>query len=256
MNQERELDSSLNDGELSRLYAESTRIEPPAHLDAAILAEAHRAVQARPEGKRQRRWAVPLGLVASLFVMIMVGLQLPYMLRETPPLQAPMPTAMEPRIDESSMAENAPAKRMRSENIAAGQAAKGEGSIAPAAPPAEAAPVAAMQPAPAAKAMEMRKREESARMDTLESEKKSAYSSEGNLAPAMKPQAPAAAVAAPAPVLLERALLKDESAAQRPEEWLKRIEKLKQEGKQEEVKKELEAFRKRYPDYPIPAGLK
>ena len=254
MSQERELDSSLNDRELSRLYAESTRIEPPPHLDAAILAEAHRAVQARPEGKRQRRWAVPLGLVASLFVMVMVGLQLPYMLRETPSLQAPVPAAMAPKMDESSMAENAPAKEMRSK-IAADQAATGSNN-APAAPPAEVAqPATAMAPAPAARAMEMRKREESARMDTLESEKKSAYS-EGNIAPAMKPQAPAAAAAAPAPVLLERAVMKDESAAQRPAEWLKRIEKLKQEGKQEEVKKELEAFRKRYPDYPIPAGLK
>lgn len=224
MSQEHDLNDGLKDEEVSRLYAEAAQLEPPGHLDAAILAEARRAVSARPAAMPKRRWAVPLGLVASVLVMVMVGLQLPYMLEEPATMQAPQAAGIASQMEEA----------------------------APAPPATAMAPA----PVPAAKAKAMPEREERARMDALGSEKRSSFSSEGNVAPALKPQAPAAAVAAPAPVLLERALMKDESIEASPEDWLKRIEQLKRDGKQEEVRKELEAFRKRYPDHPIPAGLR
>ncbi len=41
-----------------------------------------------------------------------------------------------------------------------------------------------------------------------------------------------------------------------PDQWLKRIEELRQNGKFAEVKTELAEFRKHYPDYPLPAALK
>ena len=49
MSTDKELDDYLKGGsELSRAYADADDIAPPAHLDAAILAQAHRAVYARP----------------------------------------------------------------------------------------------------------------------------------------------------------------------------------------------------------------
>lgn len=116
-----------------------------------------------------------------------------------------------------------------------------------------AAPMAAA-PAPVARRSELR--EEAA--GTLAKEKKSNDVGSSNLTDALEPRAPAAAVlASPAPVQLGRALKKDEAdkASLRPEDWLARIAKLKQEGKLEDAKKELAEFKKRYPDYPVPKAL-
>jgi hypothetical protein len=44
-------------------------------------------------------------------------------------------------------------------------------------------------------------------------------------------------------------------ASMRPEDWLIRIRRLKQQGKLDEAKKELAAFKKRHPDYQIPEAL-
>ena len=41
-----------------------------------------------------------------------------------------------------------------------------------------------------------------------------------------------------------------------PEKWLERIEELRKQGRPEEAKSSLTEFRKRYPDYPLPASLK
>jgi hypothetical protein len=49
---------------------------------------------------------------------------------------------------------------------------------------------------------------------------------------------------------------KADTAADSPEAWLTRIEALRREGKLEEADRSLAEFRKRYPDYPLPAHLK
>jgi thymidylate kinase len=41
-----------------------------------------------------------------------------------------------------------------------------------------------------------------------------------------------------------------------PEKWLARIEDLRKQGRIEEAKAGFTAFRKRYPEYPLPASLK
>jgi hypothetical protein len=41
-----------------------------------------------------------------------------------------------------------------------------------------------------------------------------------------------------------------------PEKWLEQIEALRKQGRLEEAKTSLAHFRQRYPDYPLPAGLK
>jgi hypothetical protein len=259
MNQDRELDTYLQGKtELSRLYADAPQIEPPDHLDAAILAEAHRAVNARPGAKPKRRWAIPLGMVASLFAVVMIGLQLPHMLQEPALQQAPMEARVAASMDESAAVPEPPAKQARSRSLAMDSAKSEIAANKPAPVEAEAyaQPAAPMAAAPAPVARRSELREEAA--GTLAKEKKSNDVGGSNLTDALEHRAPAAAVqASPAPVQLERALKKDEAdkASLRPEEWLARIGKLKQEGKLEEAKKELAEFKKRYPDYPVPKAL-
>jgi hypothetical protein len=269
MSQDRELDDYLQGKNgLSRLYADTPQVEPPGHLDAAILAEAHRAVNARPGARPKRRWAVPLGLVASLFAVVMIGLQLPYLLKEAVPLQAPAEeqitavmgrSAAEPapaaRINESRKMQSMDKARSEIANQPAPQ--KAEASIQPAAP-VVAAPMAAMPaPAMAAKRAEMKESAASANTGALLQEKKSADVGGSSTNDALKQLAPASAGVASLSAQPERELMKDGSgkASLRPEDWLTRIGKLKQEGKLEEFRKELQAFKKRYPDYPVPAGI-
>ena len=49
---------------------------------------------------------------------------------------------------------------------------------------------------------------------------------------------------------------KADTAEESPEAWLTRIEALRREGKLEEAERSLAEFRKRHPDYPLPAPLK
>lgn len=86
---DRLLDEYLRgDSPLSRAYRETGREEPPAHLDAAILAQAEAAVGTR----RKPRWFMPLSLAAT--VVLSIGVVL-LMSREgvTPvPMETPLPT--------------------------------------------------------------------------------------------------------------------------------------------------------------------
>lgn len=263
MSQDRELDTYLQGkGDLSQLYADAPQVEPPGHLDAAILAEAHRAVNARPGFKPKRRWAIPLGMVASLFALVMVGLQLPYMLKEPLPLQTPTEASVAAAMDQSA-AEQPPRTRDDHRMVQAMDKAKSEVArnepeksaaeafAQPAAPMA-----AAPAPAMAAKRLEMRESAEIQNSGALAKEKKAADDGASGSNDALAQRVPAAAVVV-SPQPMGRALMKDEAGEPglRPEDWLERVRKLKQEGKQEEARKELAAFKKRYPDYPVPAAL-
>lgn len=260
MNQDRELDTYLQGKtEVSRLYADAPQIEPPDHLDAAILAEAHRAVNARPGAKPKRRWAIPLGMVASLFAVVMIGLQLPHMLGEPALQQAPMEARVAASMDESAAAPVPPAKQARSRSQAMDSAKSESAADKPATAEASARPAAPMAAAPAPVARQSELREEAAMQSagTLAKEKKSNDVGGSNITDALESRAPAARLASPPAVQLERALKKDEADKTnlRPEDWLARIGKLKQEGKLEDAKKELAEFRKRYPEYPVPKAL-
>ncbi|MBI3574487.1 MAG: hypothetical protein HY083_02345 [Gammaproteobacteria bacterium] len=89
-NDDRLLDEYLRgDSLLSRVYRETGREEPPAHLDAAILAQAKAAATAR---RSKPRWFMPLSLAAT--VVLSIGVVL-FMSREgvTPvPMETPLPT--------------------------------------------------------------------------------------------------------------------------------------------------------------------
>jgi hypothetical protein len=62
---------SERDPGLTRVYGAAPRDEPPAHLDAAILAAAHREVGARPRPLAAlRAWRVPLSLAAVVVLSV------------------------------------------------------------------------------------------------------------------------------------------------------------------------------------------
>ena len=252
MSTDKELDDYLKGGSgLSRAYADADDIAPPAHLDAAILAQAHRAVYARPAVVPKRRWAVPLGMVATVFMMVMAGLQLPAMMKDDALMQAPqvasvamernapLPASVAPepqaRAESKHLARalnaekaNDASKKMEAQAYAKQDADKVAVAAAPVAAPT--APSAAMANQAGA-ALEERQ--------TMASGQVSA--------------APAARMAA-APVMADQ-LLKAKDATLSPEDWLKQIKALQQAGKREEAKKELTAFKKRYPDYAIPKAM-
>ena len=74
------LNDTDSDRRLDRAYGAAARDEPPAHLDAAILAAAHREAGARPRtlASRLRRWRVPVSLAA----MVVVSVSLVTLVRE------------------------------------------------------------------------------------------------------------------------------------------------------------------------------
>lgn len=94
---------------LDRVYRAAGRDEPPARLDAAILAAAHREVGARPRAATSvlRRWQVPVSIAAVIVLSVSLvtlvqeegGEQL---VRPAPPARPSMPPA-------SEMARTAPA---------------------------------------------------------------------------------------------------------------------------------------------------
>jgi hypothetical protein len=249
------------------LYADAPPVEPPGHLDAAILAQAHRAVNARPGVKPKRRWAVPLGMVASLFAIVMIGLQLPYLLKEPVVLQAPTEASVTAVMDQMAAEQASRASddrrklqamdKSKSEIVRSEPARPATEAYAQPAAPMAAAPAPAPAPAKAAKRLELRESAEMQNAGALAKEKETTAVGESSSNDSLSRRVPAAALVAPQPVQLGRALKKDEAGKidLLPEDWLMRIKKLKQEGKQEEVMKELAAFKKRYPDFRVPASF-
>jgi len=77
----------------------------------------------------------------------------------------------------------------------------------------------------------------------------------------MLQRAPSAAAESPtpreetiAPAALDEAMESD-AALPTPEDWVRRLLQLEQEGRDEELRLELKAFREAYPDYPLPPEL-
>lgn len=93
---------------LAHAYRESAREEPPAHLDAAILAAARREVGAGPRKVRAsftRRWAMPVSIAA----VVVVSVSLVTLMREEGGdtfLEAPRPA---PRTAQEAAKADAPA---------------------------------------------------------------------------------------------------------------------------------------------------
>lgn len=273
MSQDRELDKYLEGkSALSQLYADLPEVELPRHLDAAILAEAHRAAGSRPGAKPKRHWTIPLGMAATLFIAVMIGLQLPYMLKDASQTEQYKEERAAAMMDKSEAERSltSPEDRKKVQEMERVELARPKSDITPgatapmeaevAAPVTQNAPVPALTaPAVAARRMELKERADVDAGMALAKEKRAVGHAEGKLSDSVEQRAPAAATM-PAPVQLNRSLmqpLKDEAgdANLTPADWLVRIRRLKQEGKLEEAKKELAALKKRYPEYPVPGDI-
>lgn len=225
-----------NDSELSRAYKEAAGEKPPAALDAAILEEARRAVDHGgrvARGPFARTWLVPASLAAVL--LLTVGL-VTFVSRESG--EAPSPAGAPRRALEadrvqsqqprSKLEAQAPAAPLAEEPaLMKQQKAPAEKKAAPAPPPAKMRTDAPASVTPAmvpAESTERRRARDEVGGQGKEDKRE---------------QRPPAALTA------------TEMRALSPEEWLKRIAQLREQGKHDEAEASLAAFKKRYPDYPI-----
>jgi len=200
------------DDALRKRYRELATEEPSAALDDAIRAAARRAVSSGPGAIRKpgaARWAVPVSLAAVLFLSFSVVMRLE---KEAPPIGEPTPSVVASPPPASSAPMQAPARastpaetakeagppsdklreqprmeaspalrKEKKDAVAESKPAVAADAIAPAKPQAPPpAPAAAFVPAPA-------------------------QASAAASPPAAEPPRPAATMAAPAPVLQERA---------------------------------------------------
>jgi hypothetical protein len=274
------------DRELEEAYREASREAPPADLDARILAAAHRAVHARPEDAVRRpswidRYRLPLAVAATALIAVTLSLMVEDETRREPEPDAPVAA---PR-DDAWGSRSAPTR------TAPAPALSAPAAPAPAAPaPAASAPAPALERAPApAEARRAAPPAEAAGppevpsavirdLQRLETEggraaSRTAESATGNAAavpaapaPAQAPMAAPAAGAPPGAAARERAAqerpsrLTREDAAKAeapraPEVWLEEIRRLRAEGRAAEADEALAAFRRAWPDYPLPPDL-
>ncbi len=98
---DRLLDEYLRgDSALARAYRETGREEPPAHLDAAILAQARAATAPRRGGKP--RWLMPLSLAATVVLSIGVVLLMSKPGVAPEPMEVPPSAAPAPAVTEKA----------------------------------------------------------------------------------------------------------------------------------------------------------
>jgi hypothetical protein len=230
-----------NDSELSRAYKEAAREKPPAALDAAILEEARRAVDHGGRVARSpfaRAWLVPASLAAVL--LLTVGL-VTFVSRESGEALSP---------------EGGPRRALEADRLQSQQPRSKLEAQAPAAPLAEEPALMKQQKTPAEKKAAPAPPPAKMRTDAPAS-----------VTPAMVPAESAERVRARDEVggqgkedkreqLPPAALTATEMRALSPEEWLKRIAQLREQGRHDEAEASLAAFKKRYPEYPIEKFLK
>lgn len=235
--------------QLSGYYRAGSTEEPPAHLDAAILAAARREVAL---SRFARSWHLPASVAAVLVIGVSLALMTKDIEDSLPPADTPAGTAEQAR-------QAGPAQTMKRK--------------------AESRP----EPRPGVERESRPSRDRSARLD------RDAESQNSTAAETDPADTPASVVApAPGPALKQfEAAAPPEAAAQRkdgladaveekraaaelhkeaapssaapgdpPEEWLKRIGELLRDGKTSEAREQLAGFRKRYPDYRLPEALR
>ena len=229
----REFDRYLQgDSGLSRLYKQTATEQPPAELDAAILARARDEAGPRPRRGRRpfaRTWFVPISLAAVL--VLAVGLvTLMYEQGGTPFAPEPLPPTdkktLEPAEQRDTLLRDAP----RQDEKAPLRKGRAVGKPSPTTAPQEAGGTASTAPAPSARPSPREERElKQERLQAPEGTK-----SDDALAP----------------------LAAETPAALSPEAWLRQIAQLREQGKLDEAEASLAEFKQRYPDYPIETILK
>ncbi len=244
-----------DDHDVTKLYHEGSTDEPPATLDRAILKVARESIAPAREPRKPwwLRFALPLQLALSAVLVTMLALtvdrnppEAPAVTERTEPQQAPAsatlkaaPAGADPAAGESPAAAPTPEAKAR---LAAP-------SESPASSPkadrkAEAAPAAIPVPGRSERASA-----EKAAVDD-------AAAPVGGRSLEVTRPGPAAAGAVPGvPPSSEAPAANRDAAARSPSDWLAAIERLAGTGEKLAARAELEAFRKAYPDYPVPESL-
>jgi hypothetical protein len=218
----------MTDPVLTQLLREAADESPPAHVDAAILAEARRAVE--PARRRRGmsaplwRWLLPLGAAATIAaIVVSVRPFAPTPVEETasdvtvPPGQVDQPPSVERAAPATSANALRPAPAKRQDAAAKPQEPGSANSRSIAIAPERAAP----------------------------SEKHEARKATAATAPLASTQT-AAAPAAAAPQRENAAVRAD--AAHDAAAWIERIRALLRESRRDEAAQELERFRAEFTD--------
>jgi hypothetical protein len=246
---ERELEDLHSD--LSGHYRDGSTEEPPAHLDAAILAAARRGVA---RSRFRRNWHLP----ASIAAVLVIGVTLALMTSE---IEDPLPPAdTSARVAANDARQALPALAMKQESGA---------RPAP-------RPGIDRETRPSRERSVRSDREADAPQKLAAGKADSAGGAPSLAAPAPAPALQQFEAAAPSePVGEQKSVLGDSAHEQRatatlrkeaapssaapidaPEEWLKNIQDLLRNGKSALAREQLAEFRKRYPDYRLPETLR
>jgi hypothetical protein len=239
------------DPKLEAAYRALGAEEPPRALDDAILAAARRSAQ-----PWTRRWALPVSVAAVVVLSVTVTLRIQH---EQPELEMPSPAkkdaAQADRLAAAAPPAQAPARP------AADPAVRATQPMASSPREADAFPRSSQDRAPA----ENQAKEETAskvaplaekQVDTPALAKRADARSEVGAAAGSVAAPPAPAAPAPAMRAMQRDRMAEErTAAPPPEKELERIAELRKQEMHEEADKALAEFRKRYPEFKIPAPM-
>ncbi len=237
------------DTDLSQRYREASTEVPPATIDAAILAAARRQAQshaARPD-PWWRRWMMPASVMTTMVLAVSIAL-----LMEREPT-----TSEDKTVDRVARPTAAfPAPAAESAKAKAAPASRSEAGLKDSFPP------PATLPRELPSSQDQPTRPFAAPPAPAESFPAPAPTTDSDdiMAPAAIPElreravgrsAGAASMGAPAAAKAES--VRQNSAQRSPEDWLEEIRRLKQAGREQEAAAEVAAFRKAYPDVPVPA---
>jgi hypothetical protein len=249
--EERDLEKMSS--EVSERYRTGAQDEPPARVDAAVLAAARREVE---QPRHRRNWQMQ----ASIAAMLVLGVSLVLLVRENEP---PLPSVDGPAAEEAKLAKPVPPQlamktrpkaradshredrpsRERNTRPDHEPIVKDEG----AAVQEQTASVASAQPAQTPAAPAIAGSAKSAEQEQARIAESSDSSSK---------KAKALADAATESRLSAQALRKEDAAAPaRPQDWLGKIDDLLRDGKETEARRQLLGFRQQYPHYPLPERL-
>ena len=244
----------VNDQDVTRLYHEGSADEPPAALDRAILQASRDSIAPARKAKKPwwPRFALPLQLALSVVLVTMLALTVDRNPPEVPALkerteqQAPRPAPLK--------AAPGGAERAAGEAPAAAPVPKATARLpAPGESP-PSSPKVDRKDAEVPAAMAVPGRGERASAEKAEAGEVAAPVGVRSREAAR--QVPAAAGAAPGVATSTSVpAAKPAAAASNPSDWLAAIERLAAAGEKAAARVELEAFRKAYPDYPLPEGL-
>jgi hypothetical protein len=218
-------------------------LEPPPELDRIIIGNARRAIQGTPPVRLYRapKWALPVGLAATIVISSVVVLELGLRAKQPVPAQepvetelvaeAPTITAPDAAVPETSTSEHKPGARSPGHR-GAPKAAKR--IRLPAIPTTPWPPLVTPNTAPAVAADAGGQPDaEKARTRLARVEVAASRLRDSEAAAAHAPAPPAA------PARLDAAT------------WLRQIEKLRSEGQTAEAERQLKLFREVYPDFPV-----